>query len=51
VLTAEGEHSLVAITVGAEPALAKDTFPLVDDLYGRGIPWRRVQHTGLMLDG
>jgi hypothetical protein len=36
VLAGGGEHRLVAVVVGAEPALFQDPFPLVDDLDGRG---------------
>jgi hypothetical protein len=36
VLTAGGEHGLVAVAVGAEPALPDSLFPVVDDLDGRG---------------
>ena len=33
---AGGEHGLVAVAVGAEPALPDDLLPLVDDLDGGG---------------
>jgi hypothetical protein len=36
VLTAGGEHRLVAVAVGAEPALPDGLLPLVDDLNGGG---------------
>jgi hypothetical protein len=35
VLTAGGEQGLVAVTVGAEPALADGLFAVIDDLDGR----------------
>ena len=34
--TAGGQHRLVTLAVGAEPALVLDAFSLVDDLDGRG---------------
>jgi hypothetical protein len=36
VFAASGEHHLVAVGVGAEPALAEHAFALVDDLDGGG---------------
>jgi hypothetical protein len=35
-LTTGGEHGLVAVAVGSEPALSDGLFAVVDDLDGRG---------------
>jgi hypothetical protein len=36
VFTAGGEHGLVAVAVGAEPALPDGLFAVIDDLDGGG---------------